>query len=392
VIFMKLKKCVLCVSFITAWLLIAVSIVTIGWATTWKGLLIPTMSPVFADMRTVQGALESLTQGLNPQVNNPGDPWGRVMNYPSIWIKIAQVLGLDNEANYLVFMLIVVIGFLYCCYCIILKSESVWALLCVLSGSVLLAVERGNNDLIVFVLLFSAKTTSFFRVFPIASAAALKIFPVLVLPVFIKDKKVFLILFSFCCVLFAWMLPELLLIRTGIPVSAGLSYGVASITAAAAMTPLKISQTWLTVIFVVVILISHIWKVKFFQFTNQSLDSQSEYWFLLGACTYVGTFLLSSNWNYRLIFLIMCIPYFILIKNEILKNTLLLCLFLSCNQLLLFNVLGYFGLAINILAKCTLFVLLSSMLLTLLESEIPLLKRTMSFFTTCMSTRNTNAL
>jgi len=187
---MKLKKRFLCVSFIVAWLLIAISIVTIGWASTWKGLLIPTMTPVFADMRTVQGALQSIAQGLNPQINNPGDPWGRVMNYPSIWIAIAQMLDLNNEANYLVFVLIAVFGFLYCCYSIVSKSDSIWALFCVLSGAALLAVERGNSDLIVFTLLFlSAKITSFSRVLPIAAATTLKIFPVLVLPVFIKDKK-----------------------------------------------------------------------------------------------------------------------------------------------------------------------------------------------------------
>jgi hypothetical protein len=30
---------------------------------------------------------------------------------------------------------------------------------------------------------------------------------------------------------------------------------------------------------------------------------------LVGAAIYVGTFMLSANWDYRLIFLIFCIPF-----------------------------------------------------------------------------------
>ena len=190
-----------------------------------------------------------------------------------------------------------------------------------------------------------------------------------------------LILVSICLAIFSWMWHELLLIRAGTPVSAGLSYGIASIAAAAAMMSLKISQLWLTVIFIVCILVAHVWRIKFFDFSVESSDAESEYWFFLGACIYVGTFLLSSNWDYRLIFLIMCIPYFVLFKNKLLKYALLGCLFLACSQLLLFNILGYFGLMVNILAKSTLFVLLASMLLSFLENEVPLLKRVLLIFT-----------
>ena len=46
---------------------------------------IPTMNPVFADIRTITGVNATLSQGLDPLVSNPGDPWGRTMNYPRIW-------------------------------------------------------------------------------------------------------------------------------------------------------------------------------------------------------------------------------------------------------------------------------------------------------------------
>jgi hypothetical protein len=338
------------------------------------------MSPVFADMRTVQGALESIAQGLNPQLSNPGDPWGRAMNYPSLWIGLSQMLGFQNELNYLVFVMLSIAGFLYCCYQILRKSESVWVFAIVFSGATLLAVERGNNDLVVFSLLFmSAGVASLFRALPIVLATALKIYPVLAAPAFIKDKKTLLISISVCVGILAFMWQELLSIRSGTPVAAGLSYGVASIAAAAAMTPAKIPQSWLTVLLIGCVFVAYAGQFKIFDMRAACEDEQVERWFLLGACIYVGTFLLSSNWDYRLIFLILCVPYLLTIQNPASRYLMLGCALASFNQLALYAVLGFVGLGINILAKCTLFAFLASMLLKLLEVHLTWLHRALSF-------------
>ncbi len=107
--------------FIFFWLAILVSILLYGWTFVWEKLLIPTMSPPFADMRTVQGALTSTANGFNPQLENPGDPWQRRMNYPSVWIWIAKALSLQHESNYLIVVFIIICLFLFCC--IILLSK-----------------------------------------------------------------------------------------------------------------------------------------------------------------------------------------------------------------------------------------------------------------------------
>jgi hypothetical protein len=374
------KKYWLTACFALGWLAIVTCIVVFGWTPTWKGLLIPTMSPVFADMRTVQGALESIAQGLNPQLSNPGDPWGRPMNYPSIWLGLAQILDFQNEMNYLAFVLLSVLGFLYCCHQIMAKSASVWVLGIVFSGATLLAVERGNNDLVVFLLLYlSATRTSLFGAVPLVLATALKIYPVLAIPAFVKDKKTLLASLALGLGVLALMWQELVSIRSATPVAAGLSYGAASIAAAAAMTPLKIPQSWVTVSIIICVFIAYGGRFKIFDMRSQCHDEHAERWFLMGACIYVGTFLLSSNWDYRLIFLILCVPYLNEIQNRESRYLMLGCVLVAVNQLALYAALGLVGLAINILAKCTLFAFLSSMVLKLMEVEMQWLRRVLSF-------------
>ena len=145
--------------FIVGWLAIFIAVLTVGWTEVWRALLVPIMSPPFADLRTVQGSLMALESGLNPQINNPGDPWNRPMNYPSVWIWLATTFAIQNESNYLVFVVFIVIGYLVSC-CLLLRSyPSMPLLFMCFSGAALLAVERGNNDLLVFTLLFVATSS-----------------------------------------------------------------------------------------------------------------------------------------------------------------------------------------------------------------------------------------
>ena len=66
-----------------------------GYENTWKLWGIPTMYPYFADLRTITGGAESWALGYDPLVNNPGDPWGRLMNYPRVWQMLFRA-GIDQ--------------------------------------------------------------------------------------------------------------------------------------------------------------------------------------------------------------------------------------------------------------------------------------------------------
>ena len=41
---------------------------------------------------------------------------------------------------------------------------------------------------------------------------------------------------------------------------------------------------------------------------------------MVGSGIYVGTFVLSGNYDYRLIFILLCIPYLLYMKNKYLKT------------------------------------------------------------------------
>jgi hypothetical protein len=156
------NKNVLSFIFLFICFLILFLILNLGWTQTWSMILGPTITlePYFADMRTVQGALSSIQQGFNPQLVNPGDPWGRPMNYPYVWVAISDFFSLDSEKNYLILIIFSVTTYLTICLNVLRKYPSIWLLLTIFSGSSMLAIERCNNDLIVFILLYFSSSTS----------------------------------------------------------------------------------------------------------------------------------------------------------------------------------------------------------------------------------------
>ena len=78
---MKSRKRVIVICGVVT-LLFIILLILYGYDNTWRLWNIPTMSPHFADMRTITHGAESYAQGLDPMIENPGDPWHRRMNYP----------------------------------------------------------------------------------------------------------------------------------------------------------------------------------------------------------------------------------------------------------------------------------------------------------------------
>lgn len=70
------------------------------------------MYPYFADLRTIQGAVIGTPNGADPQIYNPNDPWGRVMNYPKIWIQIGDLFQISREDGFLY-----LVSLLFPCFC-----------------------------------------------------------------------------------------------------------------------------------------------------------------------------------------------------------------------------------------------------------------------------------
>lgn len=108
----------------------------------------------FLDSFAILAANDALRQGLNPWENNPLDILGRGHVYSAWWLSLGS-LGLTRDHNFLfgaasvgLFLIVAVIG---------LKprtlGEAAWVAALMLSPPFLLAVNRANNDLLIFALV-----------------------------------------------------------------------------------------------------------------------------------------------------------------------------------------------------------------------------------------------
>jgi len=234
----------------------------------------------------------------------------------------------------------------------------------------LLAVERGNNDIIIFSLLYFAACYPIILGIPLMLIAILlKIYPVLALPAFVQNKKIFWALMTGSFLSIIYMLPEFSAIRSGTPISYSSSYGSSSI-AAAVQQHLGIEFSSIAISFVLVLVsiiggcLTNANKSLLLKSFNKKIDAL----FVVGSCIYVGTFLLSSNWDYRLVFLLFCVPYLLGLENKIMRYVSLVGILLSMNLMSLNAMLGKLGTGLNILSKTVLFVLLCAMLVNTLRN------------------------
>jgi ribose transport system permease protein len=355
---------------------IGAAVLLMGWTKTWSVLQIPTLSPAFADMRTVQGAVLSDQQGLDPQIQNPGDPWNRVMNYPKVWLWIAKLLQLNYETNFLVFVCTCILAYAISCMFLLRRTPSLYFLVVIFSGASLLAVERGNNDILAFALVFAGITLSqdYGRAFSIFLAAVLKIYPVFLAVTLIKKPKIFAVLLLFLAGYFILSYGELITLQAGNTASsdpAGIlaSYGIdTDMRIIQQFVPGQSGETYTIIkcafLLASILLIAVISRKQNLSFTNDSVLHTE--WFLAGGIMYSSTYLLASNWDYRLIFLLLCVPYILSLQKGRGKHFLLIGILLSLNAFLLWQLLGPLGPLLGAISKYYVFVMVS----TLLVSEI----------------------
>ncbi len=353
---------------------IAVCISNFGWTRTWSALNIPTMSPPFADLRVFQGAVISAAQGHDPQLANPADPWQRQLNHPRSTIAIANLLRLQDEARFRLAAEIMIMCFVAVCAFIIVCFPSYLLLAFMLSSSVLLGIERANDDLLIFCLVFLYLLALRKPVSPIPllAATALKLFPVFALTALLIRRQFFLFAASsIAAILILWHLfDQLGTIVDATQKGAVVSYGFPSLLLYFRREHMPL---WLFAIAVAAMAVAVVGLILFFRRVMRNADGRGGLSFNLfvgGASIYVGTFIFSTNWDYRLIFLVFCIPYLQIVPFR-LAGTLLTTMFLAMNELPLHMLFGANGNQLNWVAKTGLFVAFSAWLLALGLDVLP---------------------
>jgi len=291
-----------------------------GYDKTWKLWNIPTMTPCFADTRVITAGAEACAKGLDPMVNNIGDPWNRRLNYPRVW-QLLYAIGVNQaHTTYLGIGLIVLF---LAGICLLFPSISnttvVFIVGALVSPAVLLGVERANTDLLIFFLLavsvVAAKRRHLGSTALIFFGFILKLYPIFGLMVLLRKKRSIFIVFSALSIVFVLLyafikMEEILKIIEVTEKGTFLSYGL--------------NVFWTRVMLdypargIYAKILSYLVALSLLAFSLTALsrndlpqeDLELPYLdsFRAGSAIYVGTFLLGSNWDYRLMFLIFTIP------------------------------------------------------------------------------------
>jgi hypothetical protein len=323
------------------------------WKIFWNFFyFIPHQNPPFSDFAAIQNAILSKNNGFDVYYLNPFDTSGHKYMYPSIWINFFSLFQSNLKyfnfiSNYLVlfFYFLVVLNFFQKFTNI---SFKVFFTLFLFSTSNLLLLERLNIDIIIFCLVYfciiNKKITFQFLFFNLAVIG--KIFPLFSILIFIKNKFLFLLmLFSSALIIF-FCFDEILLMRTNmIEYALIIAYGVPSMTRSfyhySMVFDLFINDNnyflfrnfFILFSFIYIFLIfciSHLLHKK----KNNNLLTQEEKFLLSGAGIYLGTFVTSSNIDYRLIFLLFVIPYISKKINNFFKFFFLFSFLISINSLM----------------------------------------------------------
>jgi hypothetical protein len=298
----------------------------LGYENTWRLWNIGPMPLPFADLRAITGASESLASGLDPLVRNPGDPWGRTVNYPRVWLLLSSMVDQRNTVFLgITFAALFLIGVLLSSPGGLDRSTAAVLVVSVFSPAVLFGIERGNTDLLVFFLVSIAVYSSnrqgtVGRAVGIASILVgfvLKLYPIFALIYLLReDRRTFYRLSLGAALLAGLYLAlsyrDLRLILQHLPLAKDFAFGIdvwANRVFPLVGTGLRIPIYAVLAAGLFLALPSQVKgngasnPVQEDGLRKESIDA-----FRIGGSIYLGTFLMGSNYDYKLAFLLLTLP------------------------------------------------------------------------------------
>lgn len=317
--------------------LIVQSTVLLTWAPLGRGDLNPCLTAVgvvplqvpFGDFRTISSGVQFYEQGGDPYTDGRYDFMGRAFNYPPIWLEMSFI-GLSPEGVSYVYFFFASLFSISVMLLFWRETKRTWPLyfVFIFSPPVLLALERCNTDLLMFFLIVlgiwlardsGSKLQDWICGVLLLAATVLKVFPVFAFYVFVKKnwRRTLLFLIPFgalCGIYFVSIKPTLDLIHENTPWSVYLSFGVNVI-------PNYLSEKFPeSELFRGVIPFTLAWVLAFFGLLTglklgrkaiQSSDREGydSKLFRVGGAVYIAVFLMGSNYDYRLMFLLLTLPF-----------------------------------------------------------------------------------
>ncbi len=294
---------------------------------------VPSVGRPFSDLYLFPAAAGEFARGGNPYLSNPSDPWQRTYNYPRLWLLFMRyspaavpALGLGLGAAWLI-----VLGF---GWGRLSPLQGLLAGAAACSPPAMLALERGNSDLIIFLLIAAAlaglargwRAAGWFGHF---LASLLKLFPAVGFAVLAQGgwRRAQGWLWAAAGGLGAWAflnLDEIRAIAHNTPTGGpAISYGSAVVFTIADLLHQEHTGAWAGYS-------AHAWlggaaaallagAMGWSGFRRRSpaaapIFDRALAGFQAGALIYVATFILGSNFAYRQIFLLLGLPW--LLRRE----------------------------------------------------------------------------
>jgi hypothetical protein len=316
---------------ILIWMLVLILLRTLGYHETWGIWKVPSWLPPFLDFRLIPGSAQSFAHGFEPSVENPYDPTERYFNYPAFW-RLFFYTGITQADTVWISVTMIVLFFMS----VFLFPEklpirgAIAMLLVLFSPASMLLYERGNVDLIVFVLcvliVLTAGRSPLLTAILILFGAVMKMFPFFGITVLWKEpKNRFLLTLIVCTIVFGMYLAATwesvagawnLTMRGD-----GLSYGTNVFVTRYEEAISRFLTQWFTPHRTDLLLaygplaaglglgLLIAGAVRIYATEPPRTASNRNFAaFRMGASIYVGTFLLGNNFDYRLAFLILAIP------------------------------------------------------------------------------------
>jgi hypothetical protein len=243
---------------------------TQGWVPAWHHVRVASLAPDFNDARAVLGSYDRFRAGATMDQLHSAPKGVTRVTYPHTWL-VFSYLGLGEASTYPVALTLAAacFGFSLLYMGRISVGQAMLYLALLLSPSLMLGVERGNADLLMFLMVLAA-CWLFARQAVIGACALLlgagllKVYPVAAMAPALRHKKGELTIFA-CAALFLifcyTQMQDLAWVSQSTPRDSGLSFGefvvpdrwhlshlvgvVASLTvAAAALAAARRARAW----------------------------------------------------------------------------------------------------------------------------------------------------
>ena len=292
----------------------------------WDVLGVRPLHIPYGDLRSVTSAWECTRRGIDVMAANPCDPYHRSANYPGIWMA-PSVLGLGVGDTVALGRCLVAV-FLVAVFAVLSPvARPVDALVygaAVCSPAVMLGVERGNVDILLFalvvlgVLLYRRSRLPFGQAI-VLFAAVLKLFPIFAAGVFVRRRStrsliglgVMLAAFAIYCLA---ILDELRVIWRVTPQPSEYAYGIRICSewlasrAGIGNAHLRAWDVGLALLVLAEIFLARGRLRASLHVNDDAPERRDVDLFVAGAGVYVLTYVLFRSYEYRLVFLLLTVP------------------------------------------------------------------------------------